>query len=44
MMKDINKEIQNVQFQKEKLNLDAFQKKSCNIEVRRVLSWLCCSE
>ena len=43
-MKDINKEIQNVQFQKEKLNLDAFQKKSCNIEVRRVLSWLCCSE
>ena len=27
MMKDINKEIQNVQFQKEKLNLDAFQKK-----------------
>ena len=26
-MKDINKEIQNVQFQKEKLNLDAFQNK-----------------
>ncbi len=39
-MKDINKVIQNVQCEEEKLNLDAFQTKSRNTEVRRILSFI----